>query len=101
METFRIADVGGVLGVHVLVYFIGAVRRGLKTCSYSALPSRFSGEWQPDSTCPVDMSRLGGQAAPVARYGVASVLSHQIACFDGVCPSDSTFSVHLCSPGGL
>ena len=27
METFRIADVGGVLGVHVLVYFIGAVRR--------------------------------------------------------------------------
>ena len=34
METFRIADVGDVLGVHVLVCFIGAVRRGLKTCSY-------------------------------------------------------------------
>ena len=41
METFRIADVGGVLGVHVLVYFIGAVRRGLKTCSYRRLPLSF------------------------------------------------------------
>ena len=41
METFRIADVGGVLGVHVLVYFIGAVRRGLKTCSYRRLPWSF------------------------------------------------------------
>ena len=38
METFRIEDVGGVLGVHVLVYFMGAVRRGLKTCSYCRLP---------------------------------------------------------------
>ena len=41
METFSIADVGGVLGVHVLVCFIEAVRRGLKTCSYSAPPSSF------------------------------------------------------------
>ena len=34
MKSFSIADVGGVLGVHVLVYFIEAVRRCLKTCSY-------------------------------------------------------------------